>query len=37
MKEKTEKKITEEASAIHTVWILWSCIYHEFKDILEEK
>ena len=19
-------------SAIHTVWTLWSCIYHEFKD-----
>ena len=27
----------EEASAIHTVWILWSCIYHEFKNIFEEK
>ena len=24
-------------SAIHTVWTLWSCIYHEFKDTLEEK
>ena len=21
-------------SAIHTVWTLWSCIYHEFKDTL---
>ena len=24
-------------SAIHTVWTLWSCIYHEFKDTFEEK
>ena len=24
-------------SAIHTVWTLWSCIYHEFKDAFEEK
>ena len=23
-------------SAIHAVWSLWSCIYHAFKDKLEE-
>ena len=24
-------------SPIHTVWTLWSCIYHEFKDTFKEK
>ena len=25
------------SSAIRTVWTLWCCIYHEFKDTIEEK
>ena len=33
---RTIKILTAFFSAIHAIWSLWSCIYHEFKEILRK-
>ena len=33
---RTSNILKAFSSAIHAVWSLWSCIYHEFKEILRK-
>ena len=34
--QTTALNSVEVFSAIHTIWTLWSCIYHKFEDTFEE-